>query len=194
MKAHVRMVVVAAALLLGARTASAELYHGTYQFPGRLMLGARPLGAQVFLRDFADRFSTYKFAIDFSGKIWDHPKLTLWLGGEFNLGGRENLAQIELGVFAMITFEKLLHIPLVPLAMAGICAPINVFYAGGNNFTLGGFGVKIGGGAYYFLIKQLGVGAETHFAFAGAFGGPAGTAISGWAGYWDFLMGVRVAF
>src|SRR5438094_4977962 len=122
---RVRTVLFLAALLLLARPASAELLHGPYRFPGKFMVGGRPLGVQVFLNSPA--FATYKFAIDFSGKILDLPKLTLWIGGEFNLGGRENLAQIEPGVFVMLTLEKLLNIPLVPVVMGGLTFPINVF-------------------------------------------------------------------
>ncbi|HZS42376.1 MAG TPA: hypothetical protein VFF06_36350 [Polyangia bacterium] len=195
MKNPIRLIVCMAALLFVARPASAELLHGQYHFPGKFMVGARPLGAQVWMVSGGGNFGTYKFAIDFSGKLLDLPKLTLWLGGEFNLGGRDSLAQIEPGIFAMLTLEKLLNIPLVPLVMAGLVFPINVFYSGTNDFTLGGFGVKIGGGAYYFLTKNIGLGGEIHFAFAGAFGGVAGSAIgSGWLGYFDFVSGMRAAF
>jgi hypothetical protein len=193
-------VALAMSLLGSGRNASAEILHGQYTFPGKLQLGIRPLGAEVALVSCSGpggfgcySIGTYKFGIDFSGKIWENPKLTLWLGGEFNLGGVANLAQIELGVFAMMTFEKLIpKIPLVPHAMAGLTFPINVLYGfpGGGNFTTGGFGVKIGGGAYYYLIKMLGLGGEMHFAFAGAFGNGG----SAWAGFWDFLAGIRLSF
>jgi hypothetical protein len=194
MSARVRWIVCTAALLCLARPASAELLHGQYQFPGKLMLGADPLGVQVFLN--SPSFATYKFAINFSGKVADLQKITLWVGGEFNLGGRDSLAQIEPGVFVMITLEKLLNFPLVPIVMGGLVFPINVFYSDATNFTLGGFGVKVGGGAYYFLTKNIGLGGEMHFAFAGAFGGNGvgGGVNSGWAGYWDFVTGMRAAF
>ena len=191
--------VALAAVLLGSAPARAEILHGQYTFPGKFMLGIRPLGAQVFLTSCGVgggfgcyALGTYKMAIDFSGKIWENPKLTLWLGGEFNLGGVANLAQIELGVFAMMTFEKLIpKIPLVPLAMAGLTFPINVIYGTGiGDFTSGGFGVKFGGGAYYYIIKMLGVGGEMHFALAGAFA----NGNSGWAGFWDFNAGIRMSF
>lgn len=194
MSARIRWIVCLAALLWLARPATAELLHGQYVFPGKLMLGARPLGVQVFLRNGGGDAATYKFGIDFEGKLLDLSKLSLWLGGEFNLGGRDSLAQIEPGIFVMLTLEKLLHIPLVPLVTAGLTFPINVFTFG-NGFTLGGFGVKIGGGAYYFLTKNIGVGGDMHFAFAGAFGGVLGGPVgSGWLGFWDLTAGMRAAF
>jgi hypothetical protein len=188
-----------AALLLAAQESrAAELMHGPYRFTGKLMLGARPLGVQVWMVATPPggffNVGDYKFGLDFEGKLLDLPKLTLWLGGELNLGGQGNLAQIEPGIFVMITLEKLLNIPLVPLVMGGIAFPINVFYGDNFSSTVGGFGVKVGGGVYYFLIKQLGLGGEMHWMFAGGFGGPPGNIASGWLGYWDFLAGVRVAF
>src|SRR5579871_1442851 len=104
MRKLVLAMILMSALLVGARPARAELLHGQYQFPGKLMLGGAPLGVQVFLN--SPTQATYKFAINFSGKIWENPKLTLWLGGEFNLGGVANLAQIEPGIFATITLDR----------------------------------------------------------------------------------------
>jgi hypothetical protein len=184
---------MALVLLLLAGSARAELEHGPHQWPGRFMLGAAPLGVQIYLNSAA--FATYKFALNFSGKVADFSKLTLWVGGELNLGGRENLAQIEPGVFAMLTLEKLLKLPLVPMVTAGLTFPVNVVYVGSNNAASGGFGVKLGGGVYYFLIKNLGLGGEMHFAFAGAFAtGRTGGVASGWAGFWDLAAGVKAAF
>jgi hypothetical protein len=82
------------------------------------------------------------------------------------------------------------------MVTGGISFPINVFYNDQGNFTFGGFGVKVGGGVYYFVIKNLGVGGEMHFNFAGAFGTvtPGGPGFSGWLGYWDFLAGIKAAF
>src|SRR5947209_1863443 len=129
MRLRIGTIAILAALLFTARPASAELLHGQYHFPGKFMVGAAPLGVQVFMT--SPTFTTYKFGINFSGKLLDLPKLTLWLGGEFNLGGRENLAQIEPGVFVTLTLEKLLNIPLVPMVTGGLTFPINVFYVGG---------------------------------------------------------------
>ncbi len=200
MRSILRTLSLALLLLVARQASAAELLHGQYHFPGKLMLGARPIGGQVWLVATNPVFSIgdYKFGLDFEGKLLDLPKLTLWLGGELNLGGQGNLAQIEPGVFVMITLEKLLNIPLVPMVTGGLTFPINVFYTDAFSYTLGGFGVKIGGGAYYFLLKNIGVGGEMHFAFAGAFGGPNGGAVGcigcGWLGFWDILLGGRFAF
>jgi hypothetical protein len=193
MRSRSGRLVMALLLLVLARSARAELEHGTHQWPGRFMAGGAPLGVQIFLDSPA--FATYKFVLNFSGKLADFSKLTLWLGGELNLGGRENLAQIEPGVFATLTLEKLLKFPLVPMVTAGLTFPVNVAYVGSNNAASGGFGVKLGGGVYYFLIKNLGLGGEMHFAFAGAFAGDrTGHTISQWAGFWDLAAGVKAAF
>jgi hypothetical protein len=176
------------ALLLLARPASAE-----HEWPGRFMLGAAPLGVQVYLQSPAA--ATYKFALDFSGKVADLAKLTLWVGGELDLGGQLSLAQIEPGVFITLTLEKLLDIPLVPMVTAGLTFPVNVVHEGSNNAAVGGFGVKVGAGVYYFVIKNLGVGGEMHFAFAGAFRcDGAGGVESCWSGFWDLAAGVKAAF
>src|SRR5262249_12471037 len=144
---------IALVLLLLSHSAFAELEQGTHQWPGRFMAGGAPLGVQVFLRSPA--FATYKFALNFSGRVADLSKLTLWVGGELDLGGRENLAQIEPGVYLTLTLEKLLNLPLVPMVTAGLTFPVNVFYVGSTNAATGGFGVKVGGSVYYFVIKNL---------------------------------------
>jgi hypothetical protein len=200
MRSILRSLSLALLLLVARQASAAELLHGQYQFPGKLQLGVRPIGGQVWLVGTNPVFSIgdYKFGIDFSGKLLEMPKLTLWLGGEFNLGGQGSLAQIEPGIFVMITLEKLLNIPLVPHVMGGISFPINVFYGPTYSYTVGGFGVKVGGGAYYYLIKQIGLGGDMHFNFAGGFGGPSGGPVGcfgcGWLGYWDILLGARFSF
>ena len=64
----------------------------------------------------------------------------------------------------MLTFEKLIPIPLVPFARAGVGGDV-LFY--GN--TAGAFVLRFGGGVHYYLLKWLGLGVETNFTFGPGF-------------------------
>ena len=166
---------------------------GPEAWPGKFMVGARPGGIQLTISN--PTLATYKFGIDFAGKLLDASKLTLWLGGEINVGGAGHLATIEPGIFVMLTLEKLLNIPLVPMVRAGISGPLYIPYGYGGAFLYGAFEVKFGGGAYYFLTKNIGIGADMDFALGpGFFKDAANHLFTGWGGYWDFMVGGRFAF
>lgn len=196
------------ALLLGfAGSAHAQIQKdGPQVWPGKIMIGARPLGVAVNFSGSAwgglngnalavGDLVMYKFGIDVAGIVANFDKVTLWLGGEFNLGGRAYIAAIEPGVFVQITLEKLLKIPLVPMVRAGISGPIYVPYGFGGATTFGAFELKVGAGVYYFLTKNVGLGMDTNFAFGPGFAsnGFGGTAV-GFGGYWDFMFGGRFTF
>jgi hypothetical protein len=193
------------AMLLVSSVARADIQtKGPEEWPGKIMFSARPLGVQVNFNSvegagigttFTDAFASYKLGLDVAGIIASLPKLTIWLGGELNIGGRAYLAILEPGFFVQLTLEKLLTIPLVPIIKAGISGPLYALYGFPGASAGGAFQIKVGGGVYYFLTKHIGVGAETAFAFGPGFvhtvGG--GTGI-GFSGYWDFTMGARFAF
>ncbi len=199
---------LAAALLLALpMTAHAEIQtSGPETFPGKVMIGARPLGVQLQFNDawvgangtgyvygVSDRM-LYKFAIDVAGIVANLQKVTLWLGGEVNLGGRGNLAFLEPGIFVQITLEKLLKIPLVPMVRAGVSGPIYIPYGYTGAAIAGAAQLKVGAGAYYFLTKNIGLGADTDFAFGPGFQKINNNLNVGFSGFWDFTVGARFAF
>jgi hypothetical protein len=187
-------VLTMAATLFAAAPAHAQIQSkGPEIFPGKLQVGVTVIGFQAGFVNTSP--SGYKLTADFSGLLASPGKLSLWLGGGFNyaigfFGCDINAncgGDLQLWAFVMLTFEKLLKIPLVPFARAGVGGDV-LFY--GN--TAGAFVLRVGGGAHYYLLKWLGVGLETNFTFGpGFYGGGAGTLFYG---NWDFGLGARFAF
>lgn len=190
-------VLTVAATLLAAAPARAQIQtKGPELFPGKLQIGFNPVGIQAGLVNQAP--GGYKLMGDVAGLIAQPGKLSLWLGGGLNYtagfygcyvanGLNDCGGDLQLWAFVMLTFEKLLPIPLVPFARAGVGGDV-LFY--GN--TAGAFVLRFGGGAYYYLLKWLGLGLETNFTFGpGFYGGGAGTLFYG---TWDFGLGARFAF
>lgn len=198
-------ILVVLSLFFAAR-ANAEIQKsGPEVWPGKLMVGVRPLGMQLSFSDYGapvpgiiygigDRV-IYKLGLDIAGIVASFSKVTLWLGGEVNVGGRGNFAFIEPGVFVQVSLEKLVQkFPLVPLIRAGVSGPISVPYGYTGATLYGAFQLKVGGGAYYFLTKNIGVGADINFGFGPGFAKYTGTLHTGFAGFWDFTAGARFAF
>jgi len=186
-----------AATLLAAVPARAEIQtHGPQVFTGKLQIGFSPIGFQAGFVNQAP--GGYKLMADVAGLIAQPGKLSLWLGGGMNyaagfyscyvVNGVSNCGgDLQLWAFVMLTFEKLMPIPLVPFARAGVGGDV-LFY--GN--TAGAFVLRFGGGVHYYLLKWLGLGLETNFTFGpGFYGGNAGTLFYG---TWDFGLGARFAF
>ena len=186
-------VLTMAAALFAAAPAHAQIQtKGPEIFPGKLQVGAHIIGFQT---GFVNQTpSGYKVTADIAGLIASPGKLGLWLGGGLNYafgfyacyvtdcGG-----DLQMWAFVMLTFEKLIPIPLVPFARAGVGGDV-LFY--GN--TAGAFVLRFGGGVHYYLLKWLGLGVETNFTFGpGFFGNGAGTLFYG---NWDFGLGARFAF
>ena len=193
---------------LGAMTLSGTAHaepiqkDGPEAWPGKVMIGVAPIGVSADFNNYyhgyigyaGDGYGSYKFGFNVAGIVADMPKLTIWLGGELNFGGRPYFANIEPGIFVGFTLEKLLRIPLVPIITAGISGPIYAPYGAGSPGIGGAVDFKIGVGAYYFLTRHIGLGAETHFAFGPGFFVADGTTGTGWGGYFDFLAGARFVF
>jgi hypothetical protein len=193
------LVVLTLALLLlstgtQARAAQEQL--------GKVLLDVQPLGVQVGFDANGNTLAIYKLNLDVSGRIAQTNAISLWLGGEFNVGGRANLAVLEPGLFLTLTMEKLLHVALVPFVRFGFAGGINVYYSNqpivGVTFTdttTGTFGFKFGGGLHYFFNPHVGVGAETNFMLGGVFyRDAAGVTTSAFSGYWDLVAGLRFTF
>jgi hypothetical protein len=179
---------------------------GAEVYPGRFAVGISPLGVQAA---FDDRSTGgYKLQADFAAQIKEFEKLSLWIGGllgythpSYSCGNFGGCAQdIILGVFARLTFEKLVtKIPLVPFAEAGVDIHILAFR---DSNVGGGAALRLGGGVYYYLLKFLGLGVQTDFAFGGASYpvaatrtcNPGNSTCGGFLGNWDFLIGARFHF
>ena len=189
----IAVLTMAAALLVAAPARAQVQTKGPEVFPGKLMVGAHIIGFQTGFVNQAP--SGYKLLTDIEGLIAQPGKLSLWLGGGLdyafgfyacNINGNCG-GDLQLWAFVMLTFEKLIPIPLVPFARAGIGTDI-LFY--GN--TAGAAVFRFGGGVDYWLFKWLGLGIETNFTFGpGFYGGALGTAFYG---NWDFGLGARFAF
>ncbi len=187
------VVTLAVAMLAAAAPARAQIQtKGPEVFPGKLQVGFDPIGVQAGFLNRAP--SGYKLTADFSGLIAPVGFGGIWLGGGLgytygfytcyvtDCGG-----DFQLWAFVMLTFEKLIPIPLVPFARAGVGGDV-LFY----NATAGAFVFRVGAGAYYYLLKWLGLGLETNLAFGpGFYPNGAGTLFYG---HWDIGLGARFAF
>ena len=181
------------AALFAAAPAHAQIQtKGPELFPGKLQIGVTIIGFQTGF--VSQTPSGYKLTGDIAGLIAQPGKLSLWLGGGLNYAigfygcyVNDCGGDLQLWAFVMLTFEKLIPIPLVPFARAGVGGDV-LFY--GN--TAGAFVLRFGGGVHYYLLKWLGLGVETNFTFGpGFYGNGAGTLFYG---NWDFGIGARFAF
>ena len=182
-----------AAALLAATLAHAQIQtKGPEHFPGKLQVGVQIIGFQTGF--VSQTPSGYKLTADVAGLIASPGSLSLWLGGGINYafgfygcyvtdcGG-----DLQLWAFVMLTFEKLMPIPLVPFARAGVGGDV-LFY----DNVAGAFVLRVGGGVHYYLLKWVGLGLETNFTFGpGFYGSGVGTLFYG---NWDFGLGARFAF
>jgi hypothetical protein len=187
------VLIAASATLLASAPGRAQVQkRGPEVFPGKLEASVEPVGFQA---GFAERSPTgYKLHADFAGVIAPVRFGSVWLGAGLNFTYGTNACYVTacgqdfgLWLFTMLTFEKLIPIPLVPFARAGIGGDV-LFY----DDIAGAAVVRVGGGAHYYLLKWLGLGLETNFSFGpGIYPRGAGTLLYG---HWDFGMGVRFNF
>jgi len=185
---------------------------GPQQYPGKFTLGVYPLGWQAAF----DGASTggYKFLVDFAAMVASPGKISIWIGGGLGyahptyscaVNGWGGCAHdIQFAFFLRLTLEKLLKIPLVPYVEAGLGGDI-LYYPSRFNLasnTGGGGVLRVGGGIDYFILKNIGLGVNTHFAAGGASYPVAATGGCGvgastcgaFLGNWDFLIGAKFAF
>ncbi len=174
---------------------------GPQVWPGKIQVGFHPLGGQISWN--TSSVGGYKLVADIAGLIASPDKLSIWLGGGINYtaglyycyANNNTIASygcghdVQLWVFAMITFEKLItKFPLVPFARIGLGGDALVY----SGDVGGAFMVRFGGGAHYYILKNIGLGFETNFTAGPGFGlANRGTFIYG---TWDFNLGARFAF
>jgi len=197
------VVVVLVALAITPVAARAQIQKsGSQSWPGKVMLGVHPIGVQAwFANDIVytgsglgrgNLYGEYKLMIDFSGIIARPGPLTVWLGGGFNIAtaGEAGNTLLEPWMFVILSFERLIKIPLVPFVRVG--------FGGGAipvDPAAGVVGGKMGFGLHYWLTKNVGLGLESNFFFGGfLFKNNAGDLTSRFAGFWDFGLGARFAF
>jgi hypothetical protein len=157
-----------------------------------------PLGVQAWFNDdvafrgigAARVVGVYKLMVDFAGIVGRPGPLTVWLGGGFNVAtaGSVGSTLVEPWMFVILSFERLIKIPLVPFVRFGL--------SGGaipQNPVVGTIGPKFGFGMHYWLTKNVGLGFETNFFF-GAYLFDNNGLQAGFAGFWDFGAGARFAF
>jgi hypothetical protein len=196
---------IAVTALLASSSAHAAVQTRGEEQLGKVWIGVHPIGGSAFFNDY--QTGIYKFGFDVLGRIADAGKLTLWLGGELNIGGVANYALIEPGIIFQMTFEKMLHIPLVPHVRVGFSGGIDNYYGGGTCYTpngdpfvcdrsdvAGDFWFKFGGGVHYFLTRNIGLGIETNFALGAHIWDAGNETRSGFRGYVDFLTGAVFTF
>jgi hypothetical protein len=170
-----------------------------YVWPGKYQLGFQPIGGQIRFDNAS--VGGYKLALDFAGIVRRLPRLTVWFGGGlgYTYGTYTNAApthDLQLSLFAMVTLEKLIKFPLVPFFRAGLAGDYLVYPRGGG----GALGIKLGGGAYYFVHKRVGVGLEVDFTVAGGaypassgFFCGGGSVCGGFYGNFNIGVGTRIA-
>jgi hypothetical protein len=180
-------------LLLPSARARAELQtRGPEVFPGKLEASLDPAGFQA---GFRERTPTgYKLHAEFAGQVAPVNFGGVWLGGGLTFAHGTNACFVVscgedfgLWLFVMLTFEKLIPIPLVPFVRAGIGGDV-LFY----DDIAGALAFRVGGGAHYYLLRWLGIGLQTNFTVGPGFY-PRGVG-SLLYGHWDFGTGVRFNF
>ena len=200
---------VASFVLLASARAHADIQRwGQQEWPGRFQLGVHPLGVQVRF----DGLSTggYHMDLDFSMRFMTYTKIAMWVGGGFNWTYPSYSCHLsnnptgcandfQLWGFLMITFERLMRFPLVPFVQGGLGVDVLPYPTGAGNLTGAALAIRVGGGVHYYIIKHLGLGAETHLTMGplfyppGIIGVQGGNAVSTYAS-WDLVFGVRAAF
>jgi hypothetical protein len=160
---------------------------------GLELLFAPPAGLELFL-DAKGSHAVYSLGLTFAGKVAERSRISVWLGGELDIGGIANFARIEPGLFLELTFEKWVPIRLVPFFRAGFIGSVDVIYGLLGDFAGGGIAFKCGGGAYYFITRHIGVGLETNIALGGHFQNFDGVSDNGFLGYWDLRAGGAFTF
>ena len=81
------------------------------------------------------------------------------------------VALIEPGLFGRITFEKLLHIPLVPFVQAGITGAADIAYVDNLTEVVGFIGGKVGGPLTQAMRRKLTCLVSERITWIGATGG-----------------------
>jgi hypothetical protein len=173
--------------------------YGSEEFPGKMELSAH-IGAQSGLVGYNGGGTPggFKFLADFSYHIESRFNGLLWLnaGVNFVLGGGGCTLQGACGFgaggdtaepHAGIKLKWKTPIPLVPYMKADVVF-IGIFarFCGDNGFSPG---AAVGGGAKYFLTKNIGVGLETNFTFGPAFyGGTNGCPDGAYPSHTEFYL------
>jgi len=180
-------------LLVGAAPVRAEVQRNVEQvFPGRVIIGVHPLGVQVN----NDASIRYKFAFDIAGLLGHPGRVGVWLGGGFNYAGGPG-HDLQPWFFVMLSFERFLHIPLVPTLRLGVGT--DVFYGNDGFYDAVSAAFKADFGLHYYLTRHIGIGLQT-----GITSGPVWKRdnprdpttplrVYGYAS-WDFGVGARFAF
>jgi len=193
MRTVIQKISLVVVLAVGGMASAQIQKQGSEVFPGKFQVGVSPLGVSV---DWRGAGAFYKFTADFAGRLAEANKLGIYLGGGVNYGvapGPVNspLAHdVQLWMFVMLTMEKLVPIPLVPMIQAGLGTDVLL---SGSNYAGATLAIRLGGGLHYFLTKNVGLGFETHFTVGPYILNTNPTQYT-WYGQWDFLLGGRFAF
>jgi hypothetical protein len=187
MKNIMRTISVVAVLLVLPLTARA-VQRGPQEFR-HVQLGVHPLGFQ--LDDTIKGW--YKLAFDISGRLGGN-RVSVWLGGGLNYSVSPGISHdIQPWMFLMLTFERMIRIPLVPLIKMGLGTDI---FPGGGGVAVATLAFRVVVGFHYWVVRSVGLGLETGFT-----GGPTfnnlnnnnPVQVNGY-GQWDTVFGVRFAF
>jgi hypothetical protein len=171
--------------------------------PSRFALGVNPLGPAVLFGNNGFKLPLYWMGVNFGVRVLSRPKMSLWLGAELNLGGEpvpEDGAQalvIEPGLFAKLSFDRVLRIPLVPYFKVGVAGGTYDQHGSPYAFAAwGGVVAKVGGGFQYFVTRHVGIGAETNLGLGAVIPPPGfgGTTSAGFIGTWDLQTTLVFAF
>src|SRR5262245_14547937 len=167
-------------LTLAATAADAAVQtKGSQQWPGHVMFDLHLIGGRLFFPQAnvtPGTTAAYDMGVGFFGRLHTG-KISVWLGGTFDwfpiLSVRNRdcditcAHELELAVYAMLTFEQLVPIPLVPWVRFGIGG--DAFVPNGPFSTFGAFGLKVGAGFDYWLLRWLGIGMYMNFSFGAIF-------------------------
>lgn len=194
----VQTAVVALALFSAVRGYAQVQTKGQQVYPGKFTVGLHPLGFQVQNDVGSGASGLFKLSLDFGGLVRNTDKLGIWVVGQLGyspysvgtgfFGPAYYYHDVQLSVLAILTFEKLVNIPLVPEVIVGWAFDF-LLYPGGTGVA---FGPRFGGGFHYYLTKNVGLGVESAFTI-----GPAirpSPIANGVYFSWDMLFGARFNF
>jgi hypothetical protein len=196
------LVLTVTVLVSSAAHAGVQQPRGSEEM-GRFTAGFDPIGVQSGFNGSSP--SGYKIMGDFAGRLARPGFGGVYLGGGLNFAegvygcgvyvvngfayANDCGTDVQLWMFVMLTFERLIPIKLVPFFRAGAGGEILGYNQYGNG---GAFILRFGGGVHYYLLRWLGLGVQTNFTFGpGFYPQPYGSVFYG---SWDFGIGARFTF
>jgi hypothetical protein len=183
-----RLVCVSVLVLLLASPSLAQQV-----WPGRVQVGINAGFNGYFGNETNGGVIGYQLGVEASARVAAFRVGSLWLGAGFNYAGLNTPSvphDFQPWIFAKLTFEKRLRVPLVPLLQLGIGGDFLAEPGGDGGALL----VRVGGGLDYWFLKWMAAGVQTIFSLGPRFSPSNGGIYPNFYGSVEISGGVRFAF